>query len=57
MSDVSYKTIPDIQDHGFNFTDGCGLMSPRLAHALAVKSKLTFGSQRYIPSVVQLRYR
>ncbi|KAL3143108.1 hypothetical protein ABBQ38_003381 [Trebouxia sp. C0009 RCD-2024] len=57
LSDISHKMIPDVQAHGFNFTDGCGLMSPCLALALAVKSKLTFGSQRYIPSVVQLRYR
>lgn len=57
MSDIRYKMIPDIQAHGFNFTDGCGLMSLRLALDLAVKSKLTFASQRYIPSVIQLRYR
>lgn len=57
MSELSHTMIADIQANGFNFTDGCGLMSLRLARAIAVKTKLMFAGQRYIPSVVQLRYR
>lgn len=57
MSELSHTMIADIQANGVNFTDGCGLMSLRLARAIAVKTKLMFAGQRYIPSVVQLRYR
>ncbi|KAF0703774.1 Aste57867_7532 [Aphanomyces stellatus] len=44
-------TTDDVERHGFCFTDGCGLMSPRLAHSLAKQLKL-----KPCPNVWQVRY-
>ncbi|KAJ8126162.1 hypothetical protein O1611_g7476 [Lasiodiplodia mahajangana] len=50
------EDIPDVEDDSYVFTDGCGLMSPRLVHDLSRRLGLTFRDKRYIPSVIQIRY-
>jgi RNA dependent RNA polymerase len=47
----------DVQTKDYIFTDGCGLISPHLAHALARKLGISFRNVRYTPSVFQIRYR
>ncbi|KAJ2897737.1 hypothetical protein MKZ38_004413 [Zalerion maritima] len=49
--------IPDIETPDYVFTDGCGLVSPRLAKELARKVNIMFRNVRYTPSVFQIRYR
>jgi regulator of nonsense transcripts 1 len=51
------QDIPDIETNDYIFTDGCGLISPHLAHELARKVKIAFRNIRYTPSVFQIRYR
>lgn len=51
------EDIPDIENAGYVFTDGCGLIAPRLASELARKLRILFRDRRYTPSVFQLRYR
>jgi hypothetical protein len=51
------QDIPDIEDGDFNFTDGCGLISPDFAKLLVRKKPIVFRNQRYLPSVFQIRYR
>jgi hypothetical protein len=50
------EDIPDIQTDDYIFTDGCGLISPRLAQELARKVGIAFRNVRYTPSVFQIRY-
>jgi hypothetical protein len=50
------EDIPDIQTDDYIFTDGCGLVSPRLAQELARKVGIAFRNVRYTPSVFQIRY-
>jgi len=38
-----------------NFSDGCGLMSRRLAVALSKTKKIMFRGARYTPAVFQIR--
>jgi hypothetical protein len=47
--------IPDIKDGDELFSDGCGLMSKRLAMDLAKKKKIVFRNKRYTPAVFQIR--
>jgi hypothetical protein len=51
------QDIPDIQTKDYIFTDGCGLISPHLAHVLVRNVRIAFRNVRYTPSVFQLRYR
>jgi hypothetical protein len=51
------EDIPDIETDDYVFTDGCGLIAPRLARELARRDKIVFRNRRYTPSVYQLRYR
>lgn len=51
------EDIPDIETNNYIFTDGCGLISPHLAHELSRKVRITFRNVRYTPSVFQIRYR
>jgi len=51
------EDIPDIERDGYIFTDGCGLIAPRLAQELARRIGITFRNMRYTPSVFQIRYR
>jgi hypothetical protein len=51
------KDIDDIENLGYIFTDGCGLISQRFAQLLAQKMPIIVRSQRYLPSVLQIRYR
>ncbi|KAF5334777.1 hypothetical protein D9611_012906 [Ephemerocybe angulata] len=48
--------IPDIEIGDEVFSDGCGLMSKRLAITVAKKKKVVFRGTRYTPTVVQIRY-
>jgi len=50
--------IDDIEDaEGHIFTDGCGLLSLRLAQVLAKRRKIIFHQQRYVPAAFQIRYK
>lgn len=51
------EDIADVETSDYIFTDGCGLISPRLARELARRTRIMFRSVRYTPSVYQLRYR
>lgn len=51
------EDIGDVESNDYIFTDGCGLISPRLAQELARKVGIVFRDRRYTPSVLQIRYR
>jgi hypothetical protein len=51
------EDIPDIQNKDYNFTDGCGLVSPVLVQRAARAAQIGFRNQKYLPSVIQIRYR
>lgn len=51
------QDIPDIESADYIYTDGCGLISPRLASELARRTRIVFRDKRYTPSVFQIRYR
>lgn len=51
------EDIPDIQNNDYNFTDGCGLVSPGLVRQAARAAQIVFRNQKYLPSVIQIRYR
>ncbi|KAK0648560.1 RNA dependent RNA polymerase-domain-containing protein [Cercophora newfieldiana] len=51
------EDIPDVESAGYVFTDGCGLIAPKLARELAEEAEIIFRNQRYCPSVLQIRYR
>ncbi|KAG7097929.1 hypothetical protein E1B28_005240 [Marasmius oreades] len=48
--------IPDIKSGDELFSDGCGLMSKRLAVQVSKQKKIIFRSVRYTPCVFQIRY-
>ncbi|KAI0102379.1 RdRP-domain-containing protein [Nemania sp. FL0031] len=50
------EDIPDVEDDSYVFTDGCGLISPRLNQDLSRRLGLSFRDKRYSPSVMQIRY-
>ncbi|KAG7440660.1 RNA-directed RNA polymerase [Guyanagaster necrorhizus] len=47
--------IPDIVSGGVEFSDGCGLMSQRLAVQVGKSKKIIFRGVRYTPCVFQIR--
>ncbi|KAH8825228.1 RNA-directed RNA polymerase [Flagelloscypha sp. PMI_526] len=50
--------IPDlVSGDGEVFSDGCGLMSRRLAVQLAKNKNIVYRGTRYTPTVVQIRYK
>ncbi|EJD42902.1 RNA-directed RNA polymerase [Auricularia subglabra TFB-10046 SS5] len=51
------EDIDDIIVGNELFSDGCGLVSRRLAVALSRQKKIVFRGARYTPSVFQIRYR
>jgi regulator of nonsense transcripts 1 len=51
------EDIADVETADYIFTDGCGLIAPKLAHELARRTKILFHDTRYTPSVFQIRYR
>lgn len=51
------EDIPDIESPDYVFTDGCGLIAPKLAQELARRTQILFRDTRYTPSVFQIRYR
>ena len=51
------RDIVDVENEDCIFTDGCGLISTKLAGILARKRPITFRNRRYHPSVFQIRYR
>ena len=57
LPESRYLDIPDIERDGHVFTDGCGFMSMRFAKHIAKSRSLVFHAVRYVPSVVQIRYR
>ena len=48
--------IPDIKSGDEIFSDGCGLISRRLAIRLSKAMHITYRGQRYTPTVFQIRY-
>lgn len=52
-----YEDISDIKTKDYNFTDGCGLISPHFAKILVKGADIKFRNKRYLPSVFQIRYR
>ncbi|KAF7292109.1 hypothetical protein MIND_01237600 [Mycena indigotica] len=58
--DLDPKYVKDIEDIKLGdelFSDGCGLISRRLAVQLAKEKKIIFRGKRYTPTVFQIRYR
>jgi hypothetical protein len=56
--DNNYK-LPDITDiirNGYNFTDGCGLLSHQLAKHLSKTANIQFRNSEFTPSVFQIRW-
>ena len=51
------EDIDDIENTNYNFTDGCGNISPDLAARLVREKPILFRNKRYKPSVFQIRYR
>ncbi|KAL9615082.1 MAG: hypothetical protein Q9167_000505 [Letrouitia subvulpina] len=51
------QDIPDVTRDNYIFTDGCGLISKRLAKLLVQKVDIRYRAKRYTPSVFQIRYR
>jgi hypothetical protein len=51
------RDIEDVENDGYIFTDGCGLISPALTKVLDRKRNITHRNQQYHPSVFQIRYR
>src|SRR3569833_193033 len=51
------EAISDVETADYLFTDGCGLISPRLARELARRTRIVNKDKRYTPSVFQIRYR
>lgn len=50
--------VPDlVSGDGEVFSDGCGLISKRMAVQLAKAKKIIFKGARYTPAVFQIRYR
>jgi len=55
--DPKYITdIPDIRAGDELFSDGCGLISRRLAMQLSKSKRIIFRSVRYTPCVFQIRF-
>ncbi|KAL0569074.1 hypothetical protein V5O48_012901, partial [Marasmius crinis-equi] len=50
------QDIPDIKMGDELFSDGCGLMSKRLAVQVSKKKRIIFREVRYTPCVFQIRY-
>jgi hypothetical protein len=51
------EDVPDIENQDFNFTDGCGSIAPHFLKQLVKHTPIIFRGHRYLPSVVQIRYR
>lgn len=51
------EDIPDIENKDYNFSDGCGLVSPGVVQQAARAAQILFRNQKYLPSVIQIRYR
>ncbi|KAK4182258.1 RNA dependent RNA polymerase-domain-containing protein [Podospora australis] len=51
------EDIPDVEADDYTFTDGCGLIAPRLAQELARRTRIIYRDRRYTPSAFQIRYR
>ena len=51
------EDIADVEGDDYIFTDGCGLVAPKLAQELARRVRIVFRGSRYTPSVFQIRYR
>lgn len=49
------EDIGDVMVGDENFSDGCGLISRRLAVALCRQKKIIFRGVRYVPAVYQIR--
>lgn len=54
---IKCEKIDDIEDEGFNFTDGCGFSSVSFTDRVARQKVPSFRGQKYVPSVLQIRYR
>lgn len=57
VSPERVQDITDVESAEYIFTDGCGLIAPRLGQELARRLGVVFRDRRYTPSVFQIRYR
>lgn len=57
LSEDQFQDIPDVERDGQVFTDGCGLMSNKFAKRISRIRKRLFHGHKYMPSVIQIRYR
>lgn len=51
------EDIDDVAMKDYIFTDGCGLISISLMRLVAQRKNIVFRDRRYLPSVIQIRYR
>jgi hypothetical protein len=51
------EDIEDVKRDDYTFTDGCGLISLKLAQELARRGNMVHRNKRYLPFVFQIRYR
>lgn len=51
------EDIDDVATKDYIFTDGCGLVSIPLMRRIAQTRNIVFRDRRYLPSVLQIRYR
>ncbi|KIY70984.1 RdRP-domain-containing protein [Cylindrobasidium torrendii FP15055 ss-10] len=56
LNPILKEDIHDLQYGDEVFSDGCGLMSRKLAIEVSKKKKIIFRGKRYTPSVFQIRY-
>jgi regulator of nonsense transcripts 1 len=55
LNPADVEDIPDIKSGDELFSDGCGLISKRLAKLLSKQKGIKFRDFRYTPSVYQIR--
>ncbi|KXS97624.1 hypothetical protein AC578_5741 [Pseudocercospora eumusae] len=49
--------IDDVKLGEFVFTDGCGMIAVQLAKLIAQRKRIIYRNKKYLPSVLQIRYR
>jgi len=52
---LSHGQTDDVERDGYVFTDGCGLVSPRVVAHVSRAISIKFRGERYHPSVLQFR--
>lgn len=49
--------IDDVKLGEYVFTDGCGMIAVQLAKQIAQRKRIVYRNKKYLPSVLQIRYR